>query len=143
MFLVCVWSFNLCQVVDVIPLVWKHLFVFVFYYLMLCSVSFFLLSENGVCFWVIFIWIYVFFFLPSKVAEARKVVKLDLINHTSVRRTQETVWDLLPPLPKVKFSRDFMIVKNIINVYSLIYYLFFYTIFNYPPPIKSNQFKYL
>lgn len=44
---------------------------------------------------------------------------------------------------KVRFSKDFMLIKNIINFYNLITYLFFYTLSNYFSPTKHNQFKYL
>lgn len=37
---------------------------------------------------------------------------------------------VFPPFMKVKFSKVFMFIKNIINIYNLVYNLFFN---NYPP----------
>ena len=43
---------------------------------------------------------------------------------------------------KVKFSRIYVLIKKLINIYNLIYFLFYYTFFNNLSPIKFNQFKY-
>ena len=43
---------------------------------------------------------------------------------------------------KVRFSRVCMFIKNLINVYNLIHFLFYYTLSNNFSPMKFNQFKY-
>ena len=49
---------------------------------------------------------------------------------------------ILSMYPKVKFFRVFMLIKNLINVYNLIYFLLYYILFNNFLPIKFNKFKY-
>ena len=44
--------------------------------------------------------------------------------------------------PKVRFSRVCMLIKNIIKVFNLIYFLLYCTLSNNFPPMKFNQFKY-
>ena len=47
-----------------------------------------------------------------------------------------------PSVPEVRFYRVCMLIKNLINVYNLIYFLLYYTLSNNFSPIKFNQFKY-
>ena len=49
---------------------------------------------------------------------------------------------ILPLFLKVRFSRVCTLIKNLINVYNLIYFLLYYTLSNNFPPMKFNQFKY-
>ena len=44
--------------------------------------------------------------------------------------------------PKVRFSKVCTHIKNLINFYNLIYFLFYYTLSNNFLPMKFNQFKY-
>ena len=44
--------------------------------------------------------------------------------------------------PKIRFSRICTLIKNLINVYNLIYFLIYYTLSNNFPPTKFNQLKY-
>ena len=48
---------------------------------------------------------------------------------------------ILPLFQKVRFSRVCTLIKNLINIYNLIYFLLYYTISNNFPPMKFNQFK--
>ena len=43
---------------------------------------------------------------------------------------------------KLTFSRMYTLIKNLINVYNLIYFLLYYTFSNNFSPMKFNQFKY-
>ena len=49
---------------------------------------------------------------------------------------------LLPLFLKVIFFRVCTLIKNLINIYSLIYFLLYYTLSNNFSSIKFNQFKY-
>ena len=61
---------------------------------------------------------------------------------TDGKQYTQKISDLLPLFPKVRFSRVCTLIKNLINVYNLIYFLFYYTLSNNFLPRKFNQFKY-
>ena len=66
------------------------------------------------------------------------MIKIPQLLQKLIRRDNK----ILPPFPKVRFSRVCTLIKNLINVYNLIYFLLYYTLFNNFSPMKFSQFKY-
>ena len=74
------------------------------------------------------------FLLTELVVCHKSRVSTELLDQKKKKTRQNTY--------KVRFSKVFTFIKNLINIYNLIYFLFYYTLSNNFPPMKFNQFKY-